>query len=47
MISLLKRDRYQGVIAVEYLECDVTRQCGVDVWKETLLMRIELERLIA
>jgi len=47
IISLLKRGRYQGVIAVEYLECDVTRQCGVEVWKETPLMRMELERLIA
>jgi sugar phosphate isomerase/epimerase len=47
MVSLLKKEDYQGVIAVEYLECDVTRQCGVDVWKETPLMRMELERLIA
>ena len=46
IISLLKRDNYQGLVTVEYLECDVTRQCGVDIWKETPLMRMELERLI-
>jgi sugar phosphate isomerase/epimerase len=47
IISLLKQDNYQGLIAVEYLECDVTRQCAVDIWKETPLMRMGLTRLIA
>ncbi len=46
IVSLLKRDNYQGLVAVEYLECDTTRQCEVDAWKETPLMRAELERLV-
>ena len=46
IVSLLKRDRYQGIIAVEYIECQTTRDCGVDVWKETRRMKSELERLI-
>ena len=46
IISLLRRDRYEGIIAVEYVECQTTRDCGIDVWKETPRMKSELERLI-
>lgn len=46
IVSLLKRDGYPGIIAVEYVECQTTRDCGVDVWKETPRMKSELERLI-
>jgi len=46
ILSLLKRDNYQGIIAVEYVECETTRQCGVDVWTETPKMKSELERLM-
>ena len=45
ILSLLRRDQYQGVIAVEYVECETTRLCGVDVWVETPKMKSELERL--
>jgi sugar phosphate isomerase/epimerase len=46
ILSLLKRERYQGIIAVEYVECQTTRECGVDVWEETRKMKSELERLM-
>ena len=46
IVSLLKRDGYAGIIAVEYVECQTTRDCGVDVWKGTPRMKSELERLI-
>lgn len=46
ILRLLERDNYQGIIAVEYVECETTRECGVDVWIETPKMKSELERLI-
>jgi sugar phosphate isomerase/epimerase len=46
ILSLLKRDNYQGIIAVEYVDCETTRECGVDVWTETPKMKSELERLM-
>jgi len=46
ILSLLQRDKYDGVIAVEYVECETTRACGVDVWTETVRMKTELERLM-
>ena len=46
IFSLLKRDNYQGIVAVEYVDCQTTRDCGVDVWVETPKMKSELERLI-
>ncbi|MEW5977689.1 MAG: sugar phosphate isomerase/epimerase family protein [Acidobacteriota bacterium] len=45
VVSLLEQARYEGIVAVEYVECETTRQCGVDVWQETPLMRAELVRL--
>jgi len=47
IVSRLKSDRYEGIVAVEYVECDITRQCQVDVWSETPRMKAELEWLIA
>src|SRR5215831_13972729 len=31
IILLLKQQNYQGVIAVEYLDCEITTQCSVNV----------------
>jgi sugar phosphate isomerase/epimerase len=47
IVSLLKSEGYQGIIAVEYVECDTTRLCQVDVRSETPKMKAELEWLIA
>jgi len=46
VLSLLERDKYDGVVAVEYVECETTRACGVNVWEETPKMKAELERLM-
>lgn len=47
IISLLKQQNFHGVVAVEYVDCEITRNCGVDVMKETARMRAELAALIA
>lgn len=46
IISLLRRLNYEGTLAVEYVDCDVTTQCGVNVLEETPKMKAELEKLI-
>jgi sugar phosphate isomerase/epimerase len=47
VLSLLERDKYAGIVAVEYVECETTRTCGVNVWEETPKMKVELERLMS
>lgn len=44
--ELKRRHQYQGIIAVEYVECETTRLCDVDVRIETPKMKSELERLM-
>lgn len=46
MVARLKREHYSGVVAVEYVDCDVTRLCGVSVLTETINMRAELLHLL-
>ena len=44
--SLLREQNFEGVVAVEYVDCDVTTQCGVNVMEETIIMKAELARLL-
>ena len=44
--SLLKAEEFEGVVAIEYVDCDVTTQCGVNVMDETIKMKAELVRLL-
>src|SRR5262249_12025086 len=46
IISLLKQQGYSGVIAVEYVDCEVTTICGVNVMDETIKMQNELVQLL-
>jgi sugar phosphate isomerase/epimerase len=46
IIWLLRQQGFNGNIAVEYVDCDVTRQCDVDVMEETPKMKQLLETLI-
>lgn len=46
ILSLLKRENYKGVVAVEYVDCETTTLCGVNVMDETIKMKAELERLV-
>jgi len=46
IIFLLEQQNYQGVIAVEYLDCEITTQCGVNVLAETVKMKLELSKLL-
>jgi len=47
IISLLRHLNYQGTLAVEYVDCDTTTQCGVNVLEETPKMKAELEKLMS
>jgi sugar phosphate isomerase/epimerase len=44
--SLLRQQEFKGVVAVEYVDCEVTTQCGVNVMEETIKMKAELARLM-
>jgi len=44
--SLLKQESYSGVVAVEYVDCETTTLCGVDVMEETIKMKNELVHLL-
>jgi sugar phosphate isomerase/epimerase len=46
IISLLRQQGFEGSIAVEYVDCEVTRQCHVDVMEETPKMKQLLDALI-
>ena len=46
VVSLLRKENYEGVLAVEYVDCPQTTACGVDVLTETPKMKRELERLL-
>ena len=46
IFELLKFSAYNGVVAVEYVDCDETTACGVDVMAETPRMKREVERLL-
>lgn len=46
VVKLLRQQNYKGVIAVEYVDCEVTSKCGVDVMKETVKMRNQLTELL-
>jgi sugar phosphate isomerase/epimerase len=46
VITLAKQQNYKGVMAVEYVDCEVTTNCGVDVMKETIKMKDELAQLL-
>lgn len=46
IFELLKSSAYSGVVAVEYVDCDETTACGVDVMVETPRMKREIERLL-
>lgn len=46
VITSLRHQNYNGVIAVEYVDCEVTRKCGVDVMKETVKMKNQLTELL-
>ena len=46
MIELLRAEHYEGVLAVEYVECAQTSECGVDALAETPKMKRELELLL-
>ena len=46
IFELLKSSAYDGVVAVEYVDCDETTACGVDVMAETPKMKREVERLL-
>jgi sugar phosphate isomerase/epimerase len=46
IISLLREQKFEGVVAVEYVDCEVTTQCGVNVMDQTIKMKSELARLL-
>jgi len=46
VVELLRRENYEGVLAVEYVDCAETTACGIDVLTETPKMKLELERLL-
>ena len=46
VFELLKSSSYNGVVAVEYVDCDETTACGVDVMVETPKMKREIERIL-
>ena len=46
VIELLRTEHYDGVLAVEYVECAQTTACGVDALAETPKMKRELELLL-
>lgn len=46
IFELLRSSSYNGVVAVEYVDCDETTACGVDVMVETPRMKREIERLL-
>lgn len=46
IFELLKSSAYNGVVAVEYVDCDETTACGVDVMAETPKMKGEIERIL-
>ena len=46
IFDLLKTSTYNGVVAVEYVDCDETTACGVDVMVETPKMKREIERIL-
>lgn len=46
LITLARAQNYRGVISVEYVDCEVTSKCGVDVMKETVKMKKQLSELL-
>jgi len=46
IMSLFRQQRFEGNIVVEYVDCEVTRQCDVDVMTETPKMKHVLDSLI-
>lgn len=46
LVALLKQQDYHGVISVEYVDCEVTSKCGVDVMEETIKMKKQLSQLL-
>jgi len=46
IISLLRQQGFEGNIVVEYVDCDVTSQCNVNVVEETPKMKRVLDALI-
>ena len=46
IISLLKQQKYNGVVAVEYVDCETTTLSGVNVMDETIKMKNELVHLL-
>jgi len=47
ILGLLHEQKFSGVVAVEYVDCDVTTQCGVKVLEETIKMKAELTSLLS
>jgi sugar phosphate isomerase/epimerase len=46
IISLLRQQSFEGNIVVEYVDCDVTSQCNVNVMEETPKMKRVLDELV-
>lgn len=47
VLTLAQQQDYDGVMAVEYVDCEVTSNCGVDVTEETIKMKSQLARLLS
>jgi len=46
VLSLLQQQSYTGTLAVEYVDCEETEKCGVDVLPETVKLRAQLLELL-